>query len=91
MYKALEEVQFELYYQPKVVCKRGKYMVLGGLARWRKPDEGIIANFFIFRGISLKFVKYYLVRRFFYSDGRLSVYRALPRPVLKVPLLVFPA
>lgn len=43
LHKAVEEGQLELYYQPKVLCKTKKIYGVEALARWRKPEEGIVA------------------------------------------------
>lgn len=40
---ALEQDQFELYYQPKVDCKTGQPVGLEALIRWNHPELGIIS------------------------------------------------
>lgn len=43
LYRALEEGQFELYYQPKMLFKEKNIYGVEALARWRRPEEGIVA------------------------------------------------
>lgn len=43
LHKALEENQFELFYQPKINCKEKNIYGVEALVRWRKPQEGIVA------------------------------------------------
>ncbi|WNF37792.1 bifunctional diguanylate cyclase/phosphodiesterase [Bacillaceae bacterium IKA-2] len=43
LHEALKEDQFELYYQPKIICKGGAIFGVEALIRWRKPEEGIVA------------------------------------------------
>ncbi|CAH1386808.1 putative Diguanylate cyclase [Candidatus Nitrotoga sp. M5] len=40
--KALEEKQFELYYQPKVDLMTGRICGLEGLIRWNDPEKGMV-------------------------------------------------
>jgi|LNFM01.1.fsa_nt_gb diguanylate cyclase (GGDEF)-like protein len=45
--KALQQEQFELYYQPKVDIRTGRFTGAEALVRWRHPDLGLVspANF----------------------------------------------
>jgi len=45
--KALQQEQFELYYQPKIDIRTGRFAGAEALVRWRHPDLGIVspANF----------------------------------------------
>lgn len=43
MRKALEEEQFELYYQPKVSMATGKVDGVEALLRWNHPDRGLVS------------------------------------------------
>ena len=40
---ALDERQFELYYQPQVELPSGRIRVVEALLRWRDPERGVIA------------------------------------------------
>jgi len=40
--KALEENQFQLYYQPKVEAKAGQITGVEALVRWKHPERGIV-------------------------------------------------
>lgn len=40
--KALDQQQFELYYQPQVDSETGKIVGFEGLIRWNHPDRGLI-------------------------------------------------
>jgi diguanylate cyclase (GGDEF)-like protein len=41
--RAMENEEFELYYQPKVHVKSGKVIAMEALVRWRHPQKGIIS------------------------------------------------
>jgi len=45
--KALQQEQFELYYQPKIDIRSGRFAGAEALVRWRHPDLGLVspANF----------------------------------------------
>ena len=43
MRKALEEEQFELYYQPKVSMATGKVDSVEALIRWNHPERGLVS------------------------------------------------
>ncbi len=43
LHQALEEEQFELYYQAKIDCKEKKIYGVEALVRWNSPEEGIIS------------------------------------------------
>lgn len=43
---AMKNGEFELFYQPKLSVKSGQACAFEALARWRKPDEGIMAPYF---------------------------------------------
>jgi len=43
MYTALEEGQFEVYYQPQVALKTNRIIGAEALLRWNHPQEGIIS------------------------------------------------
>ncbi|MDC7219054.1 MAG: EAL domain-containing protein [Spirochaetales bacterium] len=43
IYKAFEESQFELYYQPQVDIRSGEIVSLEALIRWNHPDQGRIS------------------------------------------------
>jgi EAL domain-containing protein (putative c-di-GMP-specific phosphodiesterase class I) len=40
--RALEQQQFQLYYQPKVVAHDGRIIGFEALARWNDPDRGLV-------------------------------------------------
>ena len=40
--RALEDGQFELFYQPKAALPAGDVIGVEGLLRWRHPDEGLL-------------------------------------------------
>ena len=40
--RALENGEFELYYQPKVCLKTGKILWMEGLLRWNHPERGLL-------------------------------------------------
>jgi diguanylate cyclase (GGDEF)-like protein/PAS domain S-box-containing protein len=43
--KALEQDQFELYYQPKISIKSGEITGVEALIRWNDPEKGLIPPF----------------------------------------------
>lgn len=43
LHRALEEEQFELYYQPKIDCKTGRIVGAEALLRWPHADKGFIS------------------------------------------------
>lgn len=43
IYNALEQNEFELYYQAKVNCKEKKIFGVEALIRWNSPEEGLIS------------------------------------------------
>lgn len=45
LHRALDNDEFELYYQPKVDCKSGKILGAEALIRWNHPTEGLISPF----------------------------------------------
>ena len=43
MHQAIENEQFELYYQPKINCKENNIYGVEALIRWNSPKEGMIS------------------------------------------------
>jgi EAL domain-containing protein (putative c-di-GMP-specific phosphodiesterase class I) len=43
LYRALQEREFELYYQPTIDLETGAIVAAEALLRWRSPDRGLVA------------------------------------------------
>jgi diguanylate cyclase (GGDEF)-like protein len=46
LHKAIENNEFELYYQPKVACQSGEILGAEALIRWNHPTKGLVSPFY---------------------------------------------